>query len=70
MAKIFRGRLDGMDGMKKFSSFKLFDFADQLEKQIESPKNTDDPRYLKRWAEKIRVLARQKERALEHKKRQ
>lgn len=53
--------------MRKFTADELFGWADQLENQIKSPYNPDDPRYLQRWADKIRRLAVKKKRAKIHK---
>jgi hypothetical protein len=55
--------------MKPHSSAELFAWADRLEAQILDPKNPDDPRWLKRWAGKIRRLAEQKSRSIENKER-
>jgi hypothetical protein len=57
MAKLARGRLDGIDGMRKFGAAELFTMANDLEDQILDPKNRDDPKWLQRWADKIRRLA-------------
>ena len=67
MAKLERGRLDGIDGMQARTAFELYQLANELEAEIVNPENTDDPKYLKRWAGKIRKLAEQKHKALEHK---
>jgi cyclopropane fatty-acyl-phospholipid synthase-like methyltransferase len=68
MAKIVSGRISGLDGMESHSAADLHVWADALEAQITDPKNRDDPRYLRRWANKIHLLATQKEKALDHKK--
>ena len=39
-------------------------------RQIADHTNTDDPKWLWRWAKKLRWLARKKEKAREHKARQ
>lgn len=70
MAKLERGRLDGLFGMRKFTAEELFIRASELESQIQNPYNMDDPRYLQRWADKIRLLALKKQRAKIHKERQ
>lgn len=70
MAKIERGRISGLHGMTSWSSVELFAWAAELEKQIQSPFNKDDPRWLQRWADKIKRLAVKKEKAKIHKKRQ
>ena len=70
MAKLSSGRLSGLDGMEKHSAEELYAWADELEAQIKDPSNQDDAKWLMRWAEKMRALARKKEKALEHKLRQ
>jgi hypothetical protein len=70
MPKISRGRLDGIHGMSSFTSTELVALADRLEAQVRDPLNTDDPRWLKRWAAKVRRLAQQKERALDQRSRE
>lgn len=70
MAKLRRGRLAGVWGMRAYSSKELFAMASELEGQADTPLNTDDPKWLKRWADEIRHLALQKERARDHKLRQ
>ena len=70
MPKLPAGRLDGLDGMNQYSAEHLHEWADELEAQIGDPNSDDDPRYLLRWARKIRRLAEKKERSVEHKKAQ
>ena len=70
MAKISRGRLDGIHGMSSFTSEELTALADRLEAQVHDPLNTDDPRWLRRWAAKVRRLAAQKEQAFEQRVRE
>jgi len=70
MPKITPARLDGIDGMEKFTAEELHTKADEYEKQINNPNNTDDPKWLKRWADRVRKLAKQKEKAQEHKENQ
>ena len=67
MAKVNQGRLDGMDGMEKFTFLELFAIANEYEAKINDPKNSDDPKWLKRRLDRIRLLAEQKEKSLEHK---
>lgn len=67
MPKISRGRLSGFNGMNGHTAEELLAWADKFDAKILDPKNTDDPRYLKRWASKMRSLAAQKVRACEHK---
>ena len=70
MPKIERGRISGLHGMSSFTSSELSDWADRLEAQILNPNNVDDPKWLQRWADKIRRLSVQKQRAHKHKERQ
>ena len=70
MPKITPARLDGVYGMEKFTSEELHAKADEYEKQITDPNNTDDPKWLQRWANRIRKLAEQKEKSKEHKENQ
>lgn len=70
MPKISRGRLDGIHGMSSFTSAELVALADRLEAQLHDALNTDDPRWLKRWAAKVRRLALQKEQAFEQRVRE
>ncbi|HUF73639.1 MAG TPA: hypothetical protein VMR74_12150 [Gammaproteobacteria bacterium] len=70
MSKIEKGRLDGVSGMRKFSAIEHFTIADDIEAQINSPNNTDDPKWLRRRAERVRRLAEQKQQSTEHKSRQ
>ncbi len=67
MPKIEKGRLDGLNGMKKFGAAELYRIANGYEALIADPKNTDDPKWLRRQADSIRRLAEQKERALRRK---
>jgi hypothetical protein len=70
MAKIERGRLDGVWGMRERTADELRAWANSLESQITDPDNTDDPKWLQRWADRMRRTAEKKDRALEHKQRQ
>ncbi len=70
MAKIDRGRLDGVYGMRGFSFVELYALADEIEHLIDDPDNSDDPRWLRRRVKKLRKLAEKKEKAFEHKTRQ
>ena len=67
MPKLTPARLDGVYGMEKFTAEELHSKADAYEKQITDPENTDDPKWLQRWADRIRKLADQKAKAMEHK---
>ncbi|MGE0128383.1 MAG: hypothetical protein AB7U82_09915 [Blastocatellales bacterium] len=70
MAKIERGRISGLHGMASFTSAELLQWAQRFEAQITDPKNTDDPKWLQRWADKMRRLAAKKQKAHAHKERQ
>lgn len=67
MPKLTPARLDGVYGMEKFTAEDLHAKADAYEKQIIDLHNTDDPKWLQRWASRIRKLAEQKEKSKEHK---
>jgi hypothetical protein len=70
MAKLTPSRVDGVYGMRKFTAEDLHDKADARVHQIGDAKNTDDPKWLWRWAKKLNWLAKKKEKAREHKARQ
>ena len=63
MPKIERGRLSGFNGMESHTADELYTCADKLETQIDDHENTDDPKWLQRWAGEMRRLASQKEKA-------
>jgi len=67
MPKLTPARLDGLYGMDTFTAEQLHAKADWYEGQIDNPKNTDDPKYLLRWAKRVRKLALQKEKSREQK---
>ena len=67
MPKLTPARLDGIYGMRKFSAEELHRRADEVEAEIRDPNSENDPRYLQRWAMRIRKLAEQKEKSSEHK---
>ena len=67
MPKVDQGRLDGVWGLQKFTAAELYALADKHERMINDPENTDDPEWLQRRADRLRRLARQKEKALRHK---
>jgi hypothetical protein len=67
MAKVDQGRLDGVWGMRKFTAAELYALADDHERMITDPENTDDPKWLQRRADRLRRLAYKKEKALRHK---
>ena len=70
MAKVNQGRLDGVYGMEKFTATELFALADEYDQKINNPENTDDAKWLKRRSDRLRLLAEQKEKAMEHKESQ
>lgn len=70
MPKPSQGRFDGVWGMAQFTAEQLFAWANKYERRIKSPFRTDDPKWLKRRADRIRRLAIGKEAALEHKRSQ
>jgi len=70
MPKVNKGRLDGLEGMGEFTAEELFKMAEEYQNKINDPKNTDDPKWLKRRAERLKALAIEKEKALEHKENQ
>ena len=70
MAKLQRGRLDGLDGMASFTAEELFALADKLEREMQKPSFSEDPKWQQRWINKIRKLGEKKEKAIEHKRRQ
>lgn len=69
MAKIEKGSLNGAFRvrMRTFTVEQLREWATSLEAQIDDPENTDCPKWLRRWADRINRLANRKERSLEHK---
>lgn len=70
MPKIERGRLSGLYGMQTHTCADLYASANYYETQVNDPLNTDDPRWLKRRADRLRRLADKKLKALVHKVRQ
>jgi len=46
---------------------KLDAYAKKLEAKIKDPGTTDDPRWLRRWADRLRLWAALKEKGFEHK---
>ncbi len=67
MPKLKRGRLDDVRGMSTFTANELFAWADELEREMNDPEFSDDPKWQMRRIKKIRKLAEQKEKSLEHK---
>ena len=70
MPKVSKGRLSGISGMDKHTSQELYIMADEEERKIKDPNNTDDPKWLKRRADRLKSLAIKKEKAIEHKENQ
>jgi hypothetical protein len=70
MPKIERGRISGLYGMTSSTAAELLARAEKFEAQITDPRNTDDPKWLQRWADKMRRLAVKKTRAHAHKENQ
>jgi hypothetical protein len=70
MPKIKRGRLSGVAGMQSHTSVELYALADQLRAQADDPKNTDDPKWLLRRAQKVAAIAKAKEKAFDQKQAQ
>lgn len=68
MAKVEQGRLFGVYGTGTYSVHELDALADQYLDKVQDPANTDDPKWLNRRATRLRKLARQKEKAVEHKR--
>lgn len=65
MPKLTPARLDGLHGMRKFTAGELHALADSLEHDAVDPKSPDDPRWVSRWALRVRRLAEQKARSAE-----
>ena len=63
MPKLKRGRVIRLDDMQGLTAEELAERAAQMEVQANQPQSTDDPAWLRRWAEKLRQLAAQKARA-------
>lgn len=67
MPKVEKGHLFGLYGMGSYTCEELDELADEHLRRIDDPDNTDDPKWLRRRADRLRKLARQKEKSLEHK---
>lgn len=67
MPKLKRGRVTRLDDMQGLTAEELAERAAQMEAQANQPQSTDDPAWLRRWAEKLRQLAAQKARARDRK---
>ncbi len=52
--------------MGSYTFEELDELADEHLRRIDDPDNTDDPKWLKRRADRLRKLARQKEKSVEH----
>ena len=70
MPKVYKGRLDGVHGMATFTAQQLHAMADDYEEQAKAEDSPDDPKWCLRRASRLRALAKQKEKALEHKRQQ
>lgn len=70
MAKVERGRLSGVYGMKAYTVRELDALADSYLEKIADPTNSDDAKWLNRRSTRLRNLARQKEKSIEHKESQ
>jgi hypothetical protein len=72
MAKIEQGSLDGAfrANMRTFTVEQLRDWAASFSAAIDDPENTDEPKWLQRWVDRINRLADRKERSIEHKQSQ
>jgi len=55
--------------MQGLTAEELIDRAVRMEAQANDPHSTDDPAWLRRWAEKLRALALQKARARDRRSR-
>jgi hypothetical protein len=69
MAKPLSGRISGLNGMDTHTSTELYSWANELEAQIRTSENRDDPKWLQRRVDRLRQLAKSKEKALETKQR-
>ena len=74
MAKLDRGRIvvvrprfGGSAGMDRQTAEELHSWADRMDCRVRYGITSDDPRWLARRAKRLRRLAEQKDRALEHK---
>jgi hypothetical protein len=61
MPKISKGRIDGLEGMNSYSSDELFVMAEDYYNKLSDPTNSDDPKWLKRRADRLRSLAIEQE---------
>lgn len=66
MPKLTPARLDGVYGMRAFTAAALHALADGLERDAADPACPDDPKWVLRWATRVRRLAEEKERSVEH----
>jgi hypothetical protein len=69
MPKLNRGRVTRLDDMQGLTAEELAERAARMEAQANDPQSTDDPAWLRRWAEKLRQLAARKARARDRKSR-
>lgn len=67
MAKLSRGRLEGTHGMESQTVEELDAWADGFERRSRQSSDCDDPNWLRKWADRLRLLAVRKEKARRHK---
>ena len=64
MPKLNRGRVTGLEEMHGLTAAELEERAARMEAEAENPGSTNDPTWLRRWAQRLRSLAAQKTKAL------
>ncbi len=67
MPKVEKGRLDGVRNMQRFSASDLHEIANEYDAKFDDPSNQDDPKWLRRRADRMRKLALGKQKSFEHK---
>lgn len=67
MAKVSKGRLDSVWGMRTFTAAELYALADEMELEMRSANFSDDPKWQRRRIDRVRELAAKKEASMEHK---
>ena len=70
MSKPSQGRFDGVWGIREFTAEQLFAWAEEYQARITDSNNTDDPKWLQRRADRIRLRATAKQKAAELKQRE
>jgi hypothetical protein len=68
MAKVAQGCISGLYGMDSHTSIELFAWADLLRAQVSDANNPDDPKWLRRRADRLAALANAKAKSVEHKR--